>query len=73
MNPSDPQISAAHLEPLPAIKKPLAVTRFDEVVTGQFDADESDLALEAPKRVLSPQPETPKLQSAGSGGLGFPP
>ena len=71
MNPSDPQISAAHLEPAPAGKNPLAVTRFDEVVTGQFDADEADPALEAPKRVLSPQPETPKLHKVlAQAGLG---
>ena len=71
MNPSDPQISAAHLEPAPVSQNPLAVTRFDEVVTGQFDADEADLALEAPKRVLSPQPETPKLHKVlAQAGLG---
>lgn len=34
---------------------------FDEVVTGKFDADEVDSAVEAPKRVLSPLPESPKL------------
>ena len=71
MNPSDPQISAVHLEPLPAGKNSLASTRFDEVVTGQFDADENDLALEAPKRVLSAQPETPKLHKVlAQAGLG---
>jgi 23S rRNA pseudouridine2605 synthase len=46
-------------------------TRFDEVVTGQFDADEVDPALESPKRVLSPQPESPKLHKIlAQAGLG---
>ncbi|MHB1248034.1 MAG: pseudouridine synthase [Polaromonas sp.] len=45
--------------------------RFEDVVTGQFDADEDDVALELPKRVLSPQPETPKLHKVlAQAGLG---
>jgi 23S rRNA pseudouridine2605 synthase len=41
------------------------------VVTGQFDADEEDVALDLPKRVLSPQPETPKLHKVlAQAGLG---
>ena len=32
----------------PARKVTGTATRFDEVVTGQFDADEEDVALEAP-------------------------
>ncbi len=45
--------------------------RFEDVVTGQFDADEEDVALELPKRVLSPQPETPKLHKVlAQAGLG---
>ena len=48
-----------------------AMTRFDEVVTGQFDADENNVALEAPKRVLLAQPETPKLHKVlAQAGLG---
>lgn len=48
-----------------------AITRFDEVVTGQFDADEDNVALEAPKRVLLAQPETPKLHKVlAQAGLG---
>ena len=47
------------------------LTRFDEVVTGQFDADENNVALEAPKRVLLAQPETPKLHKIlAQAGLG---
>ena len=40
-------------------------------MTGQFDADEEDVALDLPKRVLSPQPETPKLHKVlAQAGLG---
>ena len=51
---------------------PAATTiRFEDVVTGQFDADEEDAALDLPKRVLSPQPETPKLHKVlAQAGLG---
>ncbi|MEO7886542.1 pseudouridine synthase [Polaromonas sp.] len=45
--------------------------RFEDVVTGQFDADEEDVALTLPKRVLAPQPETPKLHKVlAQAGLG---
>ncbi len=48
-----------------------ASNRFDEVVTGQFDADEVDTALQIPKRILSPQPESPKLHKIlAQAGLG---
>ncbi len=49
----------------------LGQIRFEDVVTGQFDADEEDVALELPKRVLSAQPETPKLHKVlAQAGLG---
>lgn len=52
-------------------KASIAAARFDEVVTGQFDADEDDPAVDLPKRVLSPQPETPKLHKVlAQAGLG---
>jgi 23S rRNA pseudouridine2605 synthase len=45
--------------------------RFEDVVTGQLDADELDSALELPKRVLAPQPESPKLHKVlAQAGLG---
>ena len=45
--------------------------RFEAVVTGQFDADESDLAFEATKRVLLPQVENPKLHKVlAQAGMG---
>ncbi|OGB08758.1 MAG: 23S rRNA pseudouridylate synthase B, partial [Burkholderiales bacterium RIFCSPHIGHO2_12_FULL_61_11] len=48
-----------------------ATIRFEDVVTGQFDADEGNVALELPKRVLMPQPETPKLHKVlAQAGLG---
>ena len=53
------------------VKAPAGATRFDEVVTGQFDADEEDSRLESPKRVLAAQPETPKLHKIlAQAGLG---
>ena len=46
-------------------------TRFADVITGQFDADEDDTALPPPKRVLTPLPETPKLHKVlAQAGLG---
>lgn len=64
MNPIDPLDNSRPLEAgVP--------TRFDEVVTGQFDADEVDPAVEGPKRVLSAQPESPKLHKVlAQAGLG---
>lgn len=54
-----------------ASTKPTVVTRFDEVITGQFDADEDDVAFEMPKRILAPQPESPKLHKVlAQAGLG---
>ena len=48
-----------------------ATIRFEDVVTGQFDIDEDDVAVELPKRVLPPQPETPKLHKVlAQAGLG---
>ena len=38
-----------------------ALIRFQDVVSGQFDADEQDDEVALPKRVLAPQAETPKL------------
>lgn len=47
------------------------MTRFDEVITGQFDADEADSSVELPKRVLPAQAETPKLHKVlAQAGLG---
>ncbi len=54
-----------------ALKPASPVIRFEDVVTGQFDADEADVAIDLPKRVLQPQPETPKLHKVlAQAGLG---
>ncbi len=58
-------------QPRRASSVPATTIRFEDVITGQFDADEEDGALELPKRVLSPQPETPKLHKVlAQAGLG---
>jgi 23S rRNA pseudouridine2605 synthase len=45
--------------------------RFVDVVSGRFDADEEDFEVALPKRVLSAQPETPKLHKVlAQAGLG---
>ena len=38
----------------------VAMNRFVDVISGQFDADEDQPDLALPKRVLAPQAETPK-------------
>ncbi len=48
-----------------------AGNRFDDVVSGQFDADEEVEELAPPKRVLAPQAETPKLHKVlAQAGMG---
>ena len=48
-----------------------SVYQFEDVVTGQFDADEEDVAVVLSKRVLSAQPESPKLHKVlAQAGLG---
>ena len=50
---------------------PTAGNRFDDVVSGQFDADEEVAELAPPKRVLAPQAETPKLHKVlAQAGMG---
>ena len=64
---ASPQAGARRHGPKP----PPASIRFEDVITGQFDADEDDAALDLPKRVLLPQPETPKLHKVlAQAGLG---
>ena len=51
--------------------KPVALNAFDAVVSGQFDADEIDPKVGPVKRVLAPQPESPKLHKVlAQAGLG---
>ena len=50
---------------------PRQAYRFEDVVTGQLDADEEDQSVPLPKRVLAPQPESPKLHKVlAQAGLG---
>ncbi|MBS0293996.1 MAG: rRNA pseudouridine synthase [Proteobacteria bacterium] len=45
--------------------------RFADVVSGQLDQDEGDAAVVLPKRVLLPQPESPKLHKVlAQAGMG---
>lgn len=63
--PEAPDATAGQPEALPA------ESRFDDVVSGRFDADEEAADLAPPKRVLAPQPETPKLHKIlAQAGLG---
>jgi 23S rRNA pseudouridine2605 synthase len=64
MNPLDPLDNSQPLDGGTAL-------RFDEVVTGKFDADQGDPSVETSKRILSPQPESPKLHKVlAQAGLG---
>jgi 23S rRNA pseudouridine2605 synthase len=60
--------------PAPSIAEALASTpgnRFDDVISGQFDADEEIEDLTVPKRVLAPLAETPKLHKVlAQSGMG---
>jgi len=71
------QVAATLPEPLPQSQRlQVAASRdaayqFEDVVTGQFDADEEDVAVVLSKRVLSAQPESPKLHKVlAQAGLG---
>jgi 23S rRNA pseudouridine2605 synthase len=62
--PSEEDASAAQV---PAT----AATRFDDILSGQFDADEGITELAPPKRVLAPMAETPKLHKVlAQAGMG---
>ena len=58
-NGSDKNFQA--LTQRPSEKYGFRKLRFEDIITGQFDADEDDKTLASPKRILSPQRETPKL------------
>ena len=68
---SVPQANVRPAAPGVTIASVSGRTRFADVITGQFDADEDDTALPPPKRVLTPLPETPKLHKVlAQAGLG---
>ncbi|MFM6991772.1 MAG: pseudouridine synthase, partial [Rhodoferax sp.] len=55
----------------PAVGDEHTVYRFEDVVSGQFDADDALEELAPPKRVLLPQAETPKLHKVlAQSGMG---
>ena len=58
--------------PLPEVALvPDTHIRFEDVISGQFDADEASPDVAAPKRVLLPQAETPKLHKVlAQSGMG---
>lgn len=59
-----PRAAAAPAQPAPAV-------RFEDVISGRFDAEEESADTAVPKRVLAPQPETPKLHKVlAQAGLG---
>lgn len=69
-NPSDEARAAARARAEPRRAEP-ARDRFADVVSGRFDADEDSAEVAPPKRVLAPQPETPKLHKVlAQAGLG---
>jgi 23S rRNA pseudouridine2605 synthase len=59
-------------EHLPIADMPVSdVIRFEDVISGKFDADETSENLVAPKRVLPAQPESPKLHKVlAQAGMG---
>ena len=64
MNPSAPADTQGSADTAP-------LTAFDAVVSGQFDVDEIDPSVGLSKRVLLPQPESPKLHKVlAQAGLG---
>ncbi|MDP3311703.1 MAG: pseudouridine synthase, partial [Polaromonas sp.] len=64
-------VDTEHAPPRQTQPASATAIRFEDVITGQFDADEEDVAVELAKRVLLPQPETPKLHKVlAQAGLG---
>jgi 23S rRNA pseudouridine2605 synthase len=64
----DGESRAARRGPPPEPPKPIL---FSDVVSGQFDADEESPEVALPKRVLTPQADTPKLHKVlAQSGLG---
>lgn len=63
--------SAAPQQEVSTLAAPQGLNRFDDVISGQFDADEEAEEVVLPKRVLAPQAETPKLHKVlAQSGMG---
>lgn len=59
------------MPPIAAAVPATVSTRFDDILSGQFDADEEVEELAPPKRVLAPMAETPKLHKVlAQAGMG---
>jgi 23S rRNA pseudouridine2605 synthase len=75
MNSTEPMAeSEPHQEPSAPVQELDALhapTRFTDIVSGQFDAEEVSADTAPPKRVLSPMVETPKLHKVlAQAGMG---
>ncbi len=80
--PAAPEDDASSMDAAPAVftvapveepkaAAPGVATRFDDILSGQFDADEEIVELAPPKRVLAPMAETPKLHKVlAQAGMG---
>ena len=70
--PQEAPVAARSMAPFAAVPagKP-SVYQFLDVISGQLDADAEDAQVALPKRVLLPQPESPKLHKVlAQAGLG---
>ena len=71
MNEIDPIVPELEVEESHETPSDLEGSRFVEVISGQFDADEDLVDPAPPKRVLAPQTESPKLHKVlAQSGLG---
>jgi len=71
MNEIDPIVPELEVEESHETPSDLEGSRFVEVISGQFDADEELVDPAPPKRVLAPQTESPKLHKVlAQSGLG---
>ena len=62
---------SAHTPPKVAPSAGVSDSRFVDIISGQFDADEEVAELAPPKRVLAPMAETPKLHKVlAQAGMG---
>ncbi|MFZ4480184.1 MAG: pseudouridine synthase [Rhodoferax sp.] len=70
--PEQQEIGAVPDQPLDATAAtPDLASRFDEVISGQFDADQESAELVPAKRVLAPMAESPKLHKVlAQAGMG---
>lgn len=69
--PATPDRGTAALAQATDATEAAEATRFEDVISGRYDADEQSPDLAPPKRVLAPQPETPKLHKVlAQAGLG---